>query len=181
MELYPYSSTCFHYRPFTTHHHNPMPWGLWHGLAPYGFKILCRGLNKPFRYWINSCSSMVTGDLFPDQPSQNLNIDSDDFCYVKVKVTEGGGSVAPTHSEPRWTTLRPLYTREGPGTQWTEGWICTGTKDLATPHRDSIPGPFRPKRVAIPTTLSRAPSLSGTNHISHAEAPVETVWTLHWT
>ena len=33
------------------------------------------------------------------------------------------------------------------------------------PHRDSIPGPFSPQRVAIPTALSRL--ISKNNYISH--------------
>jgi hypothetical protein len=37
---------------------------------------------------------------------------------------------------------------------WAAGPICAGEKNL-TPHRDSIPGPSNPQRVAILTELSR--------------------------
>ena len=52
-----------------------------------------------------------------------------------------------------------LYPQETPGTHCTGGWVgpmagldrCGKTR----PHRDSIPGPFSPYPVAIPTELSR--------------------------
>jgi hypothetical protein len=37
---------------------------------------------------------------------------------------------------------------------WAPGPVWTGAENLA-PHRDSIPGPSTPYRVAIPTGLSR--------------------------
>jgi hypothetical protein len=50
-------------------------------------------------------------------------------------------------------TPRPLY-RERPGTHCTGGWVCpgpawTGAENLVS-HRNSIPGPSSPQRVAIP-------------------------------
>ena len=57
------------------------------------------------------------------------------------------------------TTPRPLYPRERPGTHCTGGWVGprAGLERCgkSRPHRDSIPGPSSPWRVAIPTVLSR--------------------------
>ena len=57
------------------------------------------------------------------------------------------------------TTPRPLYPREIPGTHCTGGWVGPragldgwGKSSL---HRDSIPGPSSPQRVAIPTEIFR--------------------------
>jgi len=55
-------------------------------------------------------------------------------------------------------TLRPLYPREWPGTLCTGGWVshragldgCGKTR----PHRNSIPGPSIPQKVAALTKLS---------------------------
>jgi hypothetical protein len=57
-------------------------------------------------------------------------------------------------------TTPPLYLREIPGTQRTGGWVgptagldrCGKTRL----HRDSIPEPSSPWRVAIPTELPRS-------------------------
>ena len=56
-------------------------------------------------------------------------------------------------------TPRPLYPRERPGTHCIGGWVgpkasldMCGKSRL---HRDSIPGPSSPYRVAIPTEPSR--------------------------
>ena len=57
------------------------------------------------------------------------------------------------------TTPRPLYPRERPGTCCTGGWVGPRAGldgcGKSRPHRDSIPGPSSPWRVAIPTVLSR--------------------------
>jgi hypothetical protein len=49
--------------------------------------------------------------------------------------------------------------RNRPGTQCIGGWVvpCAGLDRCGKPrsHRDSIPGPSSPYRVAIPTALSR--------------------------
>ena len=58
-------------------------------------------------------------------------------------------------------TPRSIYPRETPGTHSIGAWVgpsagldvCTKSR----PHRDSIPGPSSPWRVAIPTTLSLHP------------------------
>ena len=56
-------------------------------------------------------------------------------------------------------TPRPLYPRERPGTHCTGGWVRPRAGldgcGKSRPHRDSIPGPSSPQRVAIPTGLSR--------------------------
>ena len=57
------------------------------------------------------------------------------------------------------TTPRPLYPGKDqvPIVQeagWPSGPVWTGAEYLAS-HRDSIPGPSSPQRVAIPTELSR--------------------------
>lgn len=61
-----------------------------------------------------------------------------------------------------WTvnaTPRPIYPRERRGTHCIRGWaglragLYRCRKSL--PHRDSIPGPSSPYRVAISTALSR--------------------------
>jgi hypothetical protein len=62
-------------------------------------------------------------------------------------------------------TPRPLYPRERPGTGCIGGWVgpragldrCGKSRSppLPPPHRDSFPGPFSAKCVAIPTKLSR--------------------------
>jgi hypothetical protein len=57
-------------------------------------------------------------------------------------------------------TPRPLYPRERHGTHSIGGWVgpragmdgCGKSRR----HRDSIPGPPNPSRVAIPTELSRS-------------------------
>jgi len=56
-------------------------------------------------------------------------------------------------------TTRPLYPREITDRRRTGGWWVSGqdwncTESLAS-HRDTIPGPSSPERVAIPTELSR--------------------------
>jgi len=56
-------------------------------------------------------------------------------------------------------TPRPLYPRERLGTHCIGGWV--GPRAVldgcgkSRPHRDSIPGPSSPWRVAVPTELSR--------------------------
>ena len=99
------------------------------------------------------------------------------FLYSKVKVLpvqatkalRADRGIALPNLRPwhwRWgggvsTTLRPLYPRERPGTHCTGG--CLGPRasldgcGKSRPHRDSIPGPSSPERVAIPTGLSRPP------------------------
>ena len=56
-------------------------------------------------------------------------------------------------------TPRPLYPREGPGTHCIGGWVGLRAGldgcGKSRPHRDSIPGPSSPQRVAVPTELSR--------------------------
>ena len=56
-------------------------------------------------------------------------------------------------------TPRPLYPWERPGTHCTGGWVGhrAGLDGCGKfrPHRNSIPGPSNPYRVAIPTELSR--------------------------
>jgi len=56
-------------------------------------------------------------------------------------------------------TPRPLYPRERPGTHYIGGWMgpWTGLDGCgkSRPHRDSIPEPSSPGRVAIPTELYR--------------------------
>ena len=50
-----------------------------------------------------------------------------------------------------------LYPWERPGTHCTGGWVGPRAGldrcGKSRPHRDSIPGPSSPERVAIPTTL----------------------------
>jgi hypothetical protein len=49
---------------------------------------------------------------------------------------------------------------------WVPGAVWTGAENLAHPNRDSIPGPPSPKRVDIPTALSRPPMIINTySHI----------------
>ena len=62
----------------------------------------------------------------------------------------------------RWVvnaTPRPLDPRERPGTHCIEGWVGPRAGldgyEKSRPHRDSIPGPSSPYRVAIPNELSR--------------------------
>ena len=74
-------------------------------------------------------------------------------------------------------TPRPLYRRERPSTHCVGGWV--GPKagvdgcGKSRPHRDSIPGPSSPQRVAIPTALSRSPTTDNyikkylTNSVTH--------------
>jgi len=56
------------------------------------------------------------------------------------------------------TTSRPPYPRERPGTHCIGGWV--GPRAVldwcgkSCRHRDSIPGPSSPYRVALPTELS---------------------------
>ena len=56
-------------------------------------------------------------------------------------------------------THRPPYPRERPGTHCIGGWVDPRAglngSGKSRPHRDSIPGPSSPLRVAIPTALSR--------------------------
>ena len=56
-----------------------------------------------------------------------------------------------------------LYSRERPGTHCTGGWVGRRAGldgcGKSRPHRDSIPGPSSPWRVAIPTALSRSTHL----------------------
>jgi len=56
-------------------------------------------------------------------------------------------------------TPRPLYSRERPGTHCIGGWVGPGPvwtdADNLAPHRNSIPGPFSPYRVTVPTALFR--------------------------
>jgi hypothetical protein len=61
-----------------------------------------------------------------------------------------------------WSTRRPgRFTRGKDPVSivleagWDPGPVWTGAENLVTPHRDSIPGPCSPQRVAIPTELSR--------------------------
>ena len=55
-------------------------------------------------------------------------------------------------------TPLPLSPREWPGTHCIGGWLGPRASlngcGKSHPHRDSIPGPSSPKRVAIPTALS---------------------------
>ena len=72
----------------------------------------------------------------------------------------------PPHWRWRWgvsTTPRPLYPRERPGTHCTGGWVSPragldGCIKFRL-HRNSIPGPSSPQRVAIPTELFRPTQL----------------------
>ena len=58
-------------------------------------------------------------------------------------------------------TPRPLYPQERLGTHCIGGWVVPRAgldgcvKSRPPPHRDSIPGPSRTQRLAIPTQLSR--------------------------
>jgi hypothetical protein len=56
-------------------------------------------------------------------------------------------------------TLRPLHSREKPGTYCIGGWVGPRAGldgcGKSCPHRDSIPGPSSPYRVAILSELSR--------------------------
>jgi hypothetical protein len=67
-----------------------------------------------------------------------------------TSALEGGG----------WSKSPPghLYPRERPGTHCTGGWVGPRAGldrcGKSRPHRDWIPGPSRPQRVAIPTELS---------------------------
>ena len=71
-------------------------------------------------------------------------------------------------------TPRPLYPRERPGTHCIGIWLGPRAGldgcGKSCPHRDSIPGPSSPLRVAIPTELSR-PTTKGCNlpnsHVKH--------------
>ena len=60
-----------------------------------------------------------------------------------------------------WSTPRPgrFSPRERPGTHCIGGWLgsrsCLDGCGKSRPHRDLIPGPSSPQRVAIPTELSR--------------------------
>jgi hypothetical protein len=64
-------------------------------------------------------------------------------------------------SLPPGKTRYPLYRR---------GWVGPRAGldrcGKSRPHRDSIPGPYSPERVAVPTELSRPPRLYHSNHIS---------------
>jgi hypothetical protein len=55
-------------------------------------------------------------------------------------------------------TPRPFYSQERPGTHCIGGWVFPRAGlnrcGKSRPHRDSIPGPSSPWRVAIPTELS---------------------------
>jgi len=70
-----------------------------------------------------------------------------------------GGSVVIAMLSSFNATPRPLYSWKRPGTHCTGGEVSTTTSlDRPTksrPHRDSIPVPSSPYRVAIPTELSR--------------------------
>jgi len=64
-----------------------------------------------------------------------------------------------------WSAPRPGRFATGRGlvpNVWEAGWapepVWTSAENR-TPHQDSIPGPSSPKRVAIPTELSRPPLL----------------------
>ena len=60
-----------------------------------------------------------------------------------------------------------LYPRERPGTHCIGGWVGPSAgldgRGKSRPHRDSIPGPSSPYRVAIPTELSRRTLNTKTN------------------
>ena len=45
---------------------------------------------------------------------------------------------------------------------WVGPRVALEGRGKSCPHRDSIPGPSSPYRVAVPTTLSRPPLLSYT-------------------
>jgi hypothetical protein len=56
-------------------------------------------------------------------------------------------------------TPRSFYARgSDPGTHCIGGWVDLRTRldgcGKSRPHRDSIPGPSNPQRVAIPTNMS---------------------------
>ena len=68
-------------------------------------------------------------------------------------------------------TSRPLHPRERLGSHCIGGWVGPRTvldgcgKSLL--HLVSIPGPYNPQRVAIPTALHRPTRTEGTNVIDH--------------
>ena len=67
-----------------------------------------------------------------------------------TSALDGGGW--PTSRRGRFTPGKdpvPIIQEAG----WAPGPVWTGAENLA-PHRDSIPGPSSPQRVAIPTELS---------------------------
>ena len=57
------------------------------------------------------------------------------------------------------STPQQIYPLERPGTYFIGGWVFPRAlwkdKENLSPHRDSIPGPSSPWRVAVPTELSR--------------------------
>ena len=67
-------------------------------------------------------------------------------------------------------TPRPFYPRERPATRCIGGWVSSKAGlnmcGKSRPHRDSIPGPSSPQRVAIPTELPRLTVLLGSVYIS---------------
>ena len=60
-----------------------------------------------------------------------------------------GGRHAPAAFTPGKYPV-PIVQEAG----WAPGPVWIGAENLA-PHRDSIPGPSSPQRVALPTALSR--------------------------
>ena len=79
---------------------------------------------------------------------------------MNLGTLDGGG----------WSTPRPgrLYPGKDAGTRCTEDWVGLGAGlyscGKSRPHRDSIPGPSNPQRVAIPTEPSRL-HLSTVRHL----------------
>ena len=76
-------------------------------------------------------------------------------------------SVTPRPPLPPGKARYPLYRRLDRPESRSER-----VRKTSPPHRDSIPGPSSPWRVAIPTTLSRPPLNPQEGHIIHKESPV---------
>jgi hypothetical protein len=88
-----------------------------------------------------------------------------------LSLTSALNGVGGQHHAP--AALPP---RKRPVTHCSGGWVGLRAGldgyGKSRPHRDSIPGPFNPYRVATPTELSRPTCNSGTNltkNISHLE------------
>ena len=118
------------------------------GLPPFNY--LMRQLNQPEGVLLNC-------EPFSCNPSRNWLITCTltlDYTYeemvikrrweVKVTTWHDGGEVEVEHRPILY--LDTIAQEAG----WTSGPVCRGTENLA-PHRDSIPGPPSPYRVATTT------------------------------
>jgi hypothetical protein len=88
----------------------------------------------------------VKGNFHPSIGHEGKEGKQRDSSTLSLTSAVDGGEWStphPGHFTPRKETQCPLYRREG------------GPQDRSRRLQDSIPGPSSPKRVAIPTELSR--------------------------